>query len=365
MLFPGPKYTYEQDFKYRLEQLSKQFCGVVITSTPEAVNKKFGDFTLRTYKHPEKGKLLFHVKYSIWVLLYAISERARKSGVSLVISYDPLLTGLLGLIVAKILGVKFMTELNGDYADKYNYCDQANKSVAVIKRFIYTRLAKFVLRKSDGIRQIYPKQMYYLDKPASAKIITLFDYVDLRGFENLGEDKIILFAGFPFYRKGVDVLIKAFKIASKDYPDWELKILGWFPDMKELNECISGHPGIFHHPPVPHKEMPIHVGRCAFVVLPSRSEGLARILLEAMVAGKPRIGSKVSGTPAAINDNEDGLLFESENHVELADKMKLLMSDAGLREKLGNQAHKRALHEFSLERYFREIMEFYSSLIRE
>ena len=66
--------------------------------------------------------------------------------------------------------------------------------------------------------------------------------------------------------------------------------------------------------------MPEQVGKAAFIVMPSRSEGLPRFLLEVKAAGKPAVGSRVSGIPDAIEDGGDGFLFSSENDQELAQK---------------------------------------------
>ena len=52
----------------------------------------------------------------------------------------------------------------------------------------------------------------------------------------------MFFAGFPFKLKGVDILIEAFKKVALKYPDWRLKILGWYLDITKLSEAIAGHP---------------------------------------------------------------------------------------------------------------------------
>ena len=44
-------------------------------------------------------------------------------------------------------------------------------------------------------------------------------------------------------------------------------------------------------------------------------------VLEAMNAGLLVISSRVGGLPYMINDGESGLLFESDNHTQLAEKM--------------------------------------------
>jgi len=63
---------------------------------------------------------------------------------------------------------------------------------------------------------------------------------------------------------------------------------------------------------------------CRCFVLPSREEGMGRVLLEAMASAKPVIGANVGGIPALIEDGKNGYLFESEDVDELAKKLDLI-----------------------------------------
>ncbi|MFW5872696.1 MAG: glycosyltransferase, partial [bacterium] len=50
-------------------------------------------------------------------------------------------------------------------------------------------------------------------------------------------------------------------------------------------------------------------------------------------------------------ENETGLLFESENHEELAEKMLILLDNPVLRQQMGEAGYQRAKEHFSPERY--------------
>ena len=204
------------------------------------------------------------------------------------------------------------------------------------KRRIYPVLMRFVLKRADGIKLLFNEQLAPFESILGGKIVRAFPcYVATDAFRNLGEKKEVLFAGFPFKRKGVDVLIEAFKRVAPAYPDWTLKILGWYPDPRLLHAAIDGHPQIQHHLPVKFDQMPEHIGSCAILVLPSRSEAMGRVLVEAMAAEKPRIGSRVDGIPTVINDGVDGYLVEPGNVADLAEKLDRLMGDPGLRRSMG------------------------------
>ena len=195
---------------------------------------------------------------------------------------------------------------------------------------------RFVLKRADGIKLLFKEQLAPFESILGGKVVRAFPcYVATDAFRNLGEKKEVLFAGFPFKRKGVDVLIEAFKRVAPAYPDWTLKILGWYPDPRLLHAAIDGHPQIQHHLPVKFDQMPEHIGSCAILVLPSRSEAMGRVLVEAMAAEKPRIGSRVDGIPTVINDGVDGYLVEPGNVADLAEKLDRLMGDPGLRRSMG------------------------------
>ena len=66
---------------------------------------------------------------------------------------------------------------------------------------------------------------------------------------------------------------------------------------------------------------------CSLFVLPSRTEAMGRVLLEAMACKKPIIASNVGGIPEIIKDGYNGLLFESENVDDLAEKIRLVLSN--------------------------------------
>jgi len=84
------------------------------------------------------------------------------------------------------------------------------------------------------------------------------------------------------------------------------------------------------------------------VVLPSLDEGLPMCLIEAMSIGLPVIATAVGGIGEIVVDNETGLLFKAGSADELANAMRLLASDAEMRENLGEAGRKRAEELFQI-----------------
>jgi glycosyltransferase involved in cell wall biosynthesis len=73
-------------------------------------------------------------------------------------------------------------------------------------------------------------------------------------------------------------------------------------------------------------------------VLPSFSEGLPRVALEALVRGRPVVGSRAGGIPDAVVDEENGLLVPPGDAQALADALVRICSDRALVERLAARA---------------------------
>ena len=74
------------------------------------------------------------------------------------------------------------------------------------------------------------------------------------------------------------------------------------------------------------------------LVLPSRSEGLGRVVVEAFCRGRAVVGSRVGGIPDLVADGETGLLVPPEDAHALADVLVRALSDRPLAERLGAAA---------------------------
>ena len=107
------------------------------------------------------------------------------------------------------------------------------------------------------------------------------------------------------------------------------------------------------------------MGSCAFYAMPSRSEGMGRVFIEAARCGKPRVGTKVAGIPTVITDGVDGLLVPPDDEKALANTLRKLMESAELRKQLGEAAYQRSLDSFSESAYFENMDSFYAEVIAQ
>jgi glycosyltransferase involved in cell wall biosynthesis len=137
----------------------------------------------------------------------------------------------------------------------------------------------------------------------------------------------ILFVGYPWYLKGVDVLIDAFLGLANDFPDAVLKIVGYCPDDRPWRERARYHARVEFLRPMPNVKVAELMSASQIFVLPSRTEAMGRVLLEAMASRSAIVASRVDGIPHYVRDGVDGLLAEPENAPDLEGKLRQLLAD--------------------------------------
>lgn len=91
------------------------------------------------------------------------------------------------------------------------------------------------------------------------------------------------------------------------------------------------------------------------LVLTTKRETFGLVLVEAMHAGIPVIGSNEGGVPEIISHEETGLLFESWNATSLANEIKKLALDKRLRERLAEKGKKMAAQKFDAETQYQKV----------
>ena len=154
-------------------------------------------------------------------------------------------------------------------------------------------------------------------------------------------ENYIFAAGRMQYRKGFDLLISAFSEVSSSNPDTKMIIYGSGEEKEKLKRKISElslDDKITLLPPIPNV---IEKNRAArLFVLPSRSEGIPNILIEAMMARIPTVSSDCSpgGARLLTSNGEVGLLAENNNIMSLAEKMEYALSNSPQMEEMAVKA---------------------------
>jgi len=173
------------------------------------------------------------------------------------------------------------------------------------------------------------------------------NYVDTNKFAPCGsrEPGYVLFVGRLHPVKQLPMLIRAVSMV----PGASLHLIGDGPQRAEL-EVLAKELGVDVEfvGAVSHERLPEYYTRASVFVLPSRSEGNPKTLLEAMACGAPCVASDIPGVRDMAANEQDAILvpITPEN---LANAITRLTGDHKLSDSLSMNARKRALTEWSLQ----------------
>ena len=107
------------------------------------------------------------------------------------------------------------------------------------------------------------------------------------------------------------------------------------------------------------------LNQSTMVILPSRTEGLPLVALEASLMQRPVIASRVGGLPEAVIHTKTGLLFEPLDPQPLSDAMDKLLSAPDMTRAMGRAARRHVLKNFSWNNFVLSHEKLYEKLIAE
>jgi len=99
-------------------------------------------------------------------------------------------------------------------------------------------------------------------------------------------------------------------------------------------------------------------------VLPSLSEGLSMAILEAMIAGKPVIATRVGGNPELVIDEETGFLVPPRDSQTLADRLITSLTNKQQSATFAERGKRRAEGQFSLQTMVSSYQSLYDQCLR-
>ncbi|UCE27373.1 MAG: glycosyltransferase family 4 protein [Candidatus Coatesbacteria bacterium] len=166
-------------------------------------------------------------------------------------------------------------------------------------------------------------------------------------------------------RKGHRELTEAVAVLRSDFPDARYLYVGEGPREREVAEQVSllGVGDVVRMTGFV-DDVPAVLAASDVFCLPSYSEGLSISVMEAMAAGLPVAASRVGGNPELIIDGETGLIFESFDPGDLADKLAKLLGNTEARRAMGEAGRRRVLSEFTLDDMVRRYDDMYSEVVK-
>ncbi len=234
----------------------------------------------------------------------------------------------------------------------------ASGPLSAFKMLKNVLFGKFLLKKikyADRIIAVcsQSKQEALQEGFPPSSVIQIPNGVDTRLFipapYNKANTGKIIFVGRLDFMKGVHVLLKAFRKLKEEGLQAHLDIFGDGPERDKLIRMagdLSVNDSVSFCGEV--KEVVRCLQESTIFVLPSLSEGLSNVILEAMSCGLSVVATRAGGTTDIIKDGVNGLLVDPENSDQLFDAMKKLLNNHDLAEKLGAEARRTAESRFSI-----------------
>jgi glycosyltransferase involved in cell wall biosynthesis len=165
------------------------------------------------------------------------------------------------------------------------------------------------------------------------------------------------------YQKGIDVLLQAWYLVHEQAPQARLIIVGTGPLRNQL-ECMANTLSIAESVEFAglQSDVVAQLYRGSLAVHPSRWEGMANAILEAMACGLPCVATRVSGSEDIIQHGVNGLLVEPEDYRDMARALLTLLRDQALAQMYGQTARATIEERFSLEHIMDTYIELYQSI---
>ncbi|WP_019679568.1 glycosyltransferase [Ruminococcus flavefaciens] len=198
--------------------------------------------------------------------------------------------------------------------DPYNY--NPGKKTTMWLRYM---LADGCVFQTKGAAKYFPKRIQ-----RKSTVIPNFIFQEKRDFVSIEKkEKIVSFsARFELKQKRQDIMVEAFYLVSKKYPDWKLVFYGDGDDQLKIEEIVKSK-GLNNQVVFEGKVSNVldYIYKSAIFVLSSDYEGIPNALLEAMGLGIPCVSTDCSpgGARLLIKNYHNGLLVPINDPKALAD----------------------------------------------
>lgn len=244
-----------------------------------------------------------------------------------------------GASIAKFLYGKYLKKINGLFA----ISETAKKAMepyfpgeyAIIPAGVDTEVFNPNVKERDDLEEGYPR---------------------------------VLFLGRLDERKGVIVMINAFKKLLTLKPKAQLVIAGKGPldsEARNLAKHLKIENSVEFKGFIPFGEIPSYYKSADIYCSPALGgESFGIVLLEAMASGTPVVASNIHGYSQVVKDNENGLLFETGDEDDIVKKIIQLADDKALREKCIKNGFTLA-DKYSWENVAKQIESFYISRLKK
>ncbi len=274
--------------------------------------------------------LLFQIPFFMLAFLFKGYHIIKKADI---IHAHWIYSGLIALVLNKIHGTPFIVSLLGS-------------DVRFAKNRMLTRMfARMILKQATLVTTVSQEfRNWVIDQGIQEdRVLKVLNGVDLtiqKKKNNISQKCKLLFVGNLVPEKGVRYLIEAMVQISNSENEVHLTFVGDGSDRKTLQTLVHLH-GLddavdFVGAQAP-DQVPIWMSHSDCLVLPSLSEGMPNVVLEAMACGLPVVASDLPGIREVVREGETGFLLPTQDSKHLAEKLLEIVRNKPLRLRMGTK----------------------------
>lgn len=327
----------DASLRRKFDALQEAFELRVIGSSLDGASRKDGVFSLLAPARPRRlDGALFYLRFPLAVR----RELARaEPDVLLVQGPHEGALALLGRALARSKA-PLVIEVHGDWrAVTRLYGSPARRLLSPL----LDRIAVTALRRADGVRTVSAYTTELVREVGVEPVLELAAFMDFDSFlgpvKPLPERPAALFVGVLERNKDVDGLAAAWRLAAPQVPEAELHVVGRGTRQAAVERLVRDLPAQTRWTPeLSQPEVAAAMDEATVLVLPSRSEGMGRVLVEALCRGRPVVASRVGGIRDVVEEGVNGILVEPGRPGELAEALVGVLSDRPLAERLAAAA---------------------------
>ena len=324
------------------ENLKKKFitlsevCNVSVLAFANSktfLNETYGNFYLNK---KIKNRLINYFRI-IQISIFTTHKIIKKENIDIVCFQDPV-SSFFSILFLKVrrAEVKIVVETHGDFIETLSL--EKNLVLPGLYKKLFYIMAKYSIGKSNIIRAVSSStEQQVLDIDSSKSVVRFPAWIDFKDFQNiepkpLSKDKFnILFIGSVTDRKKPHMIIEAIqRINDKSY---NLSIVGpapnekYFKELKDLIDKSDLQNQVSLIGPVDRESVKDYYSTSNLMILPSISEGLARVIFESQVAMCPVLVTDAPGMSDIVIDGQTGYVFESNNLDSLSLKIEYIKNN--------------------------------------
>ena len=187
---------------------------------------------------------------------------------------------------------------------------------------------------------------------------------EVRAELGLAEGPLFVCVGRLSRDKGFQHAVRALALLDGKTPDARLVIVGdgeERPHLERLVQQLGVKRDVMFVGAQPPEMVPLYLAAAdAFLFPTERDEAAPLVLPQAMASALPVVASRIGGITEVLGDSRRyGILIPPGDIEALADAMRELLREVGLRRQLGEAARERVLAEYTLERMVERTLDVY------